>query len=209
MKVLYIFLCFTWCIWQKVYADVTDSVVFSKYAMIDIQPSPPLIYIQTIFNFWRAQDKGESDLIKEIPPEARDMPREFGYIIFTQRDAEPTYKAAINDLQKSFDRRITDSDSIAQEKRQLVNNLTAMDTLLHNKPLLFQVICKKYGGNIPKYVDALYSRSFMTSPKLFKRMMRRTRPKLLVKDLGVNYALSMALYQVWLKQQDDKTDNCQ
>ena len=78
-----------------------------------------------------------------------------------------------------------------------------MDTLLHNKPLLFQVIYKKYDGNIQRYVDDLYAKSFMTSPRRFKRMMRRMRPKLLVKDLGVNYTLSIALYEVWLMQQQD------
>ena len=210
MKAIYIFLCLTWCIWQRGYADVSDSIVFSKYVMCKIQPAPQLSTLQIIFKYWVAQDKGESDLVKGESPILWDMPFEFGDIRFIQYAAEPAYNVALNDLRKQFDRRITDPDSIAQEKRQLANSLTAMDSLLHNKPLLFQVIYKKYGGDITKYVDALYSRSFMTSEKLFKRMMRRTRPKLLVKDLGVNYALSMALYQAWLKQQDDKTDNnCQ
>lgn len=77
-----------------------------------------------------------------------------------------------------------------------------MDTLLHNKPLFFQVIHTRYKSNIASYVDDLYTNSFMTSPKRFKQMMRRTRPKRLIKDLGVNYTLSMALYEVWLMQQN-------
>ena len=206
MKAIYIFLCLTWCICQKAYAENTDSVVFSKYVMNNIQPSPPLNSIQTVFNFWINQDKGENERLKSMPFLLRWVPDEYGHLIFTQREAEPAYKTALNDLRRLFDGRMTDSDSIAQEKHRLANSLTAMDSLLHNKPLLFQLIYKKYNGNISRYVDDLYSRSFMTSEKLFKRMMRRTRPKLLVKDLGVNYALSMALYQAWLKQQGEKTD---
>ena len=205
-KIIYILIYLLLVFPNKSHATVTDSIVFNKYAIENIQPAPNLCNLQTIFRFWQNQDKGESDIIANISPVmiSFDSYLSFGYPIFHQHEAEPGYQLALKELRKQFDNRITNPDSIAQEKRQLANSLTAMDSLLHNKPLLFQLIYKKYNGNISRYVDDLYSRSFMTSEKLFKRMMRRTRPKLLVKDLGVNYALSMALYQAWLKQQNNK-----
>ena len=208
-KIIYILIDLLLVFPIKSHATAADSIIFSKYAIEYIQPAPNLCNLQTIFRFWQNQDKGESDIIANITPAmiGFDSNLKFGNPLFHQHEAEPGYKLALEELRKQFDNRMTNPDSIAQEKRQLANSLTAMDTLLHNKPLLFQVIYKKYGGDITKYVDALYSRSFMTSEKLFKRMMRRTRPKLLVKDLGVNYALSMALYQVWLKQQNEEKNN--
>ena len=188
----------------------SDSTVFRRYAMAHIQPMPDFYAMQSIFRYWQLQDKSEDDNAQKNimfwwPDNLYTSP---GYAStggvprnFYHPKEEPAYKESRDFLRQQFKNRMKDADSIQNEKSQLVQSLAAMDSLLHNKPLLFQVIYKKYGGNIERYVDDLYAKSFMTSPRRFKKMMRRMRPKLLVKDLGVNYTLSMALYEVWLMQQ--------
>ena len=186
----------------------SDSVVFKTYAMTHIQPMPDFSSIQSVYAFWQLQDKSEDKNSQHFLwwyPHDESFANGYfptaGITHFSHPLEEPAYNEALGYLRQQFKSRMKDADSIQNEKAQLVQSLTAMDSLLHNKPLLFQIIYKDYGGNIKRYVDDLYAKSFMTSPRRFKRMMRRMRPKLLVKDLGVNYTLSMALYEVWLMQQ--------
>ena len=191
-----------------------DSADFHRYAMTHIQPMPDFYAIQSIFKYWQLQDKSEDDNAQKNimfwwPDNLYTSP---GYVStggvprnFYHPKEEPAYNESREFLRQQFKNRMKNADSIQNEKSQLVQSLTAMDSLLHNKPLLFQVIYKKYGGNIERYVDDLYAKSFMTSPRRFKKMMHRMRPKLLVKDLGVNYTLSMALYEVWLMQQKNSS----
>ena len=213
MKYLF-FIIMSLCACHVVHASSTqpDSTVFRQYAMTHILPMPDFYAMQSVFRYWQLQDKSEDDNAQKNimfwwPDNLYTSP---GYAItggaprnFYHPKEEPAYNESREFLRQQFKYRMKDADSIQNEKAQLVQSLTAMDTLLHNKPLLFQVIYKKYGGNIQRYVDDLYAKSFMTSPRRFKRMMRRMRPKLLVKDLGVNYTLSMALYEVWLMQQNN------
>ena len=192
-----------------------DSATFRKYAMQDIQPCADISTLQEIFTYWVKQDNGEKeneslDKLWSITIRASYTP---GVVssgshlssLYNQGEkANASYNRALIRLHEEYENKEKNADSIAQEKQNLIESLTAMDTLLHNKPLFFQVIHKRYKGNIASYVDDLYANSFMTSPKRFKQMMRRTRPKRLIKDLGVNYSLSMALYEVWLMQQNQE-----
>lgn len=186
----------------------SDSSVFKTYAMTHILPMPDFSSLQSVYTFWHLQDKSEDEISQHFPwlyPHDEYFADGYfptiGITHFSHPLEEPAYNLALDNLRQQFKNRMKDTDSIQNEKAQLVKSLTAMDSLLHNKPLLFQVIYRKYNGNIQRYVDDLYAKSFMTSPRRFKRMMRRMRPKLLVKDLGVNYTLSIALYEVWLMQQ--------
>lgn len=188
----------------------SDSLAFKTYAMTHIQPMPDFSSLQSVYAFWQLQDKSEDKNSQHFlwwyPHDEYFANGYFptaGITHFSHPLEEPAYNMAMDHLRQQFNSRMKDTDSIQHEKAQLVKSLTAMDSLLHNKPLLFQVIYKKYDGSIQRYVDDLYAKSFMTSPRRFKRMMRRMRPKLLVKDLGVNYTLSMALYEVWLMQQQN------
>ena len=190
-----------------------DSTVFRQYAMTHIQPMPDFYAMQSIFRYWQLQDKSENYSAQKnitfwfpdnmITSNKGELYWGSSFLHYYHPNEGPSYKGTIDFVRQQFKNRMKNADSIQNEKAHLVQSLTAMDSLLHNKPLLFQVIYKKYGGNIQRYVDDLYAKSFMTSPRRFKRMMRRMRPKLLVKDLGVNYTLSMALYEVWLMQQNN------
>ena len=203
------FLCFFAT--SQAQVEREDSATFRKYAMLRIQPTVNLRTLQELYQYWQAQDEGENAAVHiERVRKPTDQPTLYwnGWyipelfsqpLIFRQLN-----KRTIKYLNIEHQSKVVDPDSIALEKQNLIESLTAMDTLLHNKPLFFQVIHTRYKGNIASYVDDLYTNSFMTSPKRFKQMMRRTRPKRLIKDLGVNYTLSMALYEVWLMQQSQE-----
>ena len=213
MKAIFALLSAFLCIFATSQAQVEreDSATFRKYAMLRIQPTVNLRTLQELYQYWQAQDEGENAAVHiERVRKPTDQPTLYwnGWyipelfsqpLIFRQLN-----KRTIKYLNIEHQSKVVDPDSIALEKQNLIESLTAMDTLLHNKPLFFQVIHTRYKGNIASYVDDLYTNSFMTSPKRFKQMMRRTRPKRLIKDLGVNYTLSMALYEVWLMQQNQE-----
>ena len=203
------FLCFFAT--SQAQVEREDSATFRKYAMLRIQPTVNLRTLQELYQYWQAQDEGENAAVHiERVRKPTDQPTLYwnGWYI-PEHFSQPLIfrqlnKRTIKYLNIEHQSKVVDPDSIAQEKQNLIESLTAMDTLLHNKPLFFQVIHTRYKGNIASYVDDLYANSFMTSPKRFKQMMRKTRPKRLIKDLGVNYSLSMALYEVWLMQQNQE-----
>ena len=207
-----LFIIFTLC---TLSAKASDSTVFHRFAMQDIQPCADISTLQEIFTYWVKQDNGEKkneslDKLWSIrirdsyTPGVVSSGSHLSSLYNQGEKANASYNRALIRLREEYESKEKNADSIAQEKKNLIESLTAMDTLLHNKPLFFQVIHTRYKGNIASYVDDLYANSFMTSPKRFKQMMRRTRPKRLIKDLGVNYTLSMALYEVWLMQQSQE-----
>ena len=191
-----------------------DSTIFRQHVMLRIMPSVTMHSLQPIFRYWKEQDEAENKRVNDAlfwhPSEYYEPGYVSSYLIpetyYRQGDEERNYQNALRVFRDEFNAKNRQPDSIAAEKRRLMASLEAMDTLLHNKPLCFQVINAKYKGSIPRYVDALYAQSFMTSKRRFRRMVRRRSPKLLVKDLGVNYSLSMALYEAWIRQHNS-SDN--
>ena len=217
MKTIITLLSAFLCFFARSQAQVEreDSATFRKYAMQDIQPCADISTLQEIFTYWVKQDNGEKEnesldklwsirIRDSYTPGVVSSGSHLSSLYNQGEKANASYNRALIRLHEEYESKEKNADSIAQEKQNLIESLTAMDTLLHNKPLFFQVIHKRYKGNIASYVDDLYAYSFMTSPKRFKQMMRRTRPKRLIKDLGVNYSLSMALYEVWLMQQNQE-----
>ena len=186
-------------------AQEADSTVFRQHVVLTISPAASMNTLQQVFQYWTQLRKFENS---QVHLETFWFPSDLyltpGYGVHI-----PTvYSSGLSDqcmkaLKQEFLSRTHDADSIAREKRRITASLEAMDTLLHNKPLCFQVINTSYKGSISRYVDDLYARSFMTSKRRFRRMLRRRNPRLLVKDLGVNYAISMALYEAWIRQRTD------
>ncbi len=86
------------------------------------------------------------------------------------------------------------------EKKRLVENLRKFDRLSGNKPIFFATIYSEYEGDIKKYVDDLYSKSIMGSSWRMTRFCRWPSAKKLQKDLSVQFAIGLALYDLWLKQ---------
>ncbi len=86
------------------------------------------------------------------------------------------------------------------EKARLVENLRKFDAASDNKPIFFATIYSKYKGDIEKYVDDLYSKSIMGNPWRMTRFCRWPSAKKLQKDLSVQFAIGLALYDLWIKQ---------
>ncbi len=86
------------------------------------------------------------------------------------------------------------------EKARLVENLRKFDAVSSNKPIFFSTIYSEYKGDIEKYVDDLYSKSIMGSKWRMTLFCRWPSAKKLQKDLSVQFAIGLALYDLWLKQ---------
>ncbi len=86
------------------------------------------------------------------------------------------------------------------DKEELVRQITAFDSLSHNKPLFFSTIYGKFGGDIKAYVDYLYKRSFLTNRFRLNTFMRWPSAKKIEQDPGVQFILGLALYELWLKR---------
>lgn len=90
---------------------------------------------------------------------------------------------------------------IVKEKETLVKNLQAFDSLSYNKPVFFSTIySKKFGGDIVRYVDYLYEKSFLISAKALRKFYKRPRAKRLQADPGVQFAIGLALYNAWIER---------
>lgn len=87
-----------------------------------------------------------------------------------------------------------------RNKALLVRQLTAFDSLSHNKPLFFSTIYGKFGGDIKAYVDYLYKRSFLTNCFRLNTFMRWPSAKKIEQDPGVQFIMGLALYELWLKR---------
>lgn len=91
--------------------------------------------------------------------------------------------------------------NIDQQRQQLISRLEAFDTLAQTKPLFYSEIhSKKYKGDIPKYVHDLYRKSIMGNPKKLKRFILNQKVKRLRGDMGFQYTLGLALYEMWIRQ---------
>ncbi len=89
---------------------------------------------------------------------------------------------------------------IKTEKARLVENLQEFDAVSSNKPIFFATIYSKYKGNIKKYVDALYSKSIMGNSYRLTDFLSEPTAKKLQKDLSVQFAIGLALYDLWIKR---------
>ncbi len=86
------------------------------------------------------------------------------------------------------------------EKARLVDNLRKFDAVSCNKPIFFATIYSQYKGDIEKYVDDLYSKSIMGSKWRMGLFCRWPSAKKLQEDLSVQFAIGLALYDLWIKR---------
>ncbi len=107
-----------------------------------------------------------------------------------------------NSLKEDFYRYHAKKD-MKVEKARLVRNLEQFDSLSGNKPIFFATIHSRYGGNIRKYVDDLYGKSIMGSKSRLFRFCRWPTARKLQADLSVQFAIGLALYELWIKQVRD------
>lgn len=92
-------------------------------------------------------------------------------------------------------------ENLDSVKADLVARLERFDTLATTKPLFYADIHgKKYKSNIVRYVDDLYEKSMMGNLKRLEYFFHNPRKKLIQKDLGYQFSLSLALYEQWIAQ---------
>ena len=89
---------------------------------------------------------------------------------------------------------------IEEAKAALVRRLQRFDSLAVHRPLFFSTIYTDYGGDIVKYVDALYETAIMAKKKNLRAFMCKPTPFAIQNDLGYQFSLSLALYEQWIAQ---------
>ncbi len=94
--------------------------------------------------------------------------------------------------------------NLKAEKARLVDNLRKFDAVSTNKPIFFATIYSEYKGDIEKYVDDLYSKSIMGSKWRMTLFCRWPSAKKLQNDLSVQFAIGLALYDLWIKQSKEE-----
>ncbi len=98
---------------------------------------------------------------------------------------------------RSFRRKYPNSKSI---RKELTSQLIAFDKVSTNKPLFFKDITKDYNNDISKYVDELCKNSILVSEKKYQKFLRNPSAKKVIEDMGVQFAISIAFYHLWLTE---------
>ena len=109
-------------------------------------------------------------------------------------------KTLRNELLQDFEEQHPRNWNAEEAKAVLVRRLQHFDSLSTNKPLFFSTIYTDYGGDIAKYVDALYNTSIMGNKKTLRNFMRKPSTIAIQNDLGYQFSLSLALYEQWIAQ---------
>lgn len=90
-------------------------------------------------------------------------------------------------------------------KEDMVRRLQAFDKAAYYKPIFFADIYSRYKGDYRKYVDDLFRKSLITSPRRLRSFTAYARKRMILKDMGFQFTLSLALYELWIKQVKDGT----
>lgn len=106
-------------------------------------------------------------------------------------------KQDLHDLQDSILHSGMNVDSV---KEDMVRRLEAFDKAAYYKPIFYADIYSTYKGDYRKYVDDLFKKSLITSPKRLRRFSAYARKNMLLKDRGFQFTLCLALYELWIKQ---------
>lgn len=193
-----------------------DTLAYRKYAITKISPVPatPTLWLHQILDREEAEWKRRNPVRPWLWGNPSLGPKEgfekksdlYGTIYYPDAETSADIRSYIDLLRMQLDEYMrTPADSILKEKEILIASLEAMDSLIVNKPMIFQDIKKKYRGDISKYVEALYAKSIVTNVRTFKRFRRTPTTKRLIKDPGFRYSISAYLYERWIElQRQDK-----
>lgn len=83
--------------------------------------------------------------------------------------------------------------------KNLVKRLTVFRDKAENLPIFFTDIDGKFGGNISKYVKNLYNKSIMGNLNLLRKFTTNPSLEMIQSDPGVQFAVGLALYKLWIK----------
>ena len=90
----------------------------------------------------------------------------------------------------------------AAQKKQMIEKLSAFYRSALFMPTFYGVIEKKFHGDIEKYVDFLYKKSFTNNKKKIERYVKQPSSKRILRDPGWQYSESLYKYEYWLKNHD-------
>lgn len=193
-----------------------DTLAYRTYAMSKIAPIPalPTLWLHLILDREEAEWKRLNPIRPWLGGDGPLGPKDgfffsgnlYGNLYYPDAETSADIRSYIDLLRMQLDEYMsTPADSILKEKERLIASLEAMDSLIVNKPMIFQDIKKKYHGSIQKYVEALYAKSIVTNERTFKRFRRTPTTKRLIKDPGFRYSISAYLYERWIElQRQDK-----
>ena len=102
-------------------------------------------------------------------------------------------------LLKAFDAQNTTMEARQAEMEDLIKRLELFSTRAQTKPLFFVDIQTKFKGNIRKYVKNLYKKSMMSNYDRLTDFLKKPRLKKIQTDPGVQMSISLALYELWIK----------
>ena len=136
---------------------------------------------------WRTTSDGSVDYSRMSPSYSRGEATGFN-----RRICRALKQAYINQHPKG--------ENLDSVKADLVARLERFDTLATTKPLFYTDIHGKYKGNIVRYVNDLYEKSMKGNLKRLEYFFHNPRKKLIQKDLGYQFSLSLALYEQWIAQ---------
>lgn len=91
------------------------------------------------------------------------------------------------------------------EMKDLINRLEQFRARAKNLPIFFDEIEHKYQGDIRKYVKDLYRKSIMGNFSVQYAFARNPTMESIQSDLGVQFAVGLALYELWIKEIREKT----
>ena len=97
-----------------------------------------------------------------------------------------------------------DMEADKQRAKQLIKQFRTEATVL---PTFYQLIDKKYKGDVDRYVDDLFDNSFMGNKKVLDKLMKKTTLKKLRKDPAVLYTISKMQYLTLIKLGEMEQDN--
>ena len=102
-------------------------------------------------------------------------------------------------LLKAFEAQNTTMEARQAEMEDLIKRLELFSAKVQTKPLFFVDIQTKFKGNIRKYVKNLYKKSMMSNYDRLTDFLKKPRLKKIQTDPGVQMSISLALYELWIK----------
>ena len=97
-----------------------------------------------------------------------------------------------------------DMEADKQRAKQLIKQFRTEATVL---PTFYQLIDKKYKGDVDRYVDDLFENSFMGNKKVLDKLMKRPTLKKIRKDPVVLYTISKMQYLALIKLGEMEQNN--
>ena len=167
---------------RKVYNNILGGPKVSKDYYLGLEYLEPVVITRTTGRIY--SDRGFW------------LPSSISHIIKTTN----LNKTLRNELLQDFEEQHPRNWNAEEAKAVLVRRLQHFDSLSTNKPLFFSTIYTDYGGDITKYVDALYNTSIMGNKKTLRNFMRKPSTIAIQNDLGYQFSLSLVLYEQWIAQ---------